>query len=170
VFRWYLVLTKPRGEAKAKTHLERQGYGVLLPRLRESVLSRGRWVERVVPLFPRYLFSRLNISNQSLAPMRSSVGVSEVVRFGTDYAVVPDAIVDNLINRADPESGLHILRRRRTLEPGMSVQVIAGAFDGLDGIFEREDGDERVLVFLKFLGREVSVRVPSAYVVPDRAA
>jgi len=170
VLRWYLVLTKPRSEAKAKAHLERQGYGVFFPRLRESVLNRGRSVERVAPLFPRYLFSRLNISNQSLAPMRSSVGVSEVVRFGMDYAVVPDAIVDNLMSRADPASGLHVLGRPRVLKPGMSVQVIAGAFDGLDGIFEREDGDERVLVFLKLLGREVSVRVPYADVMPDRAA
>lgn len=170
MLRWYLVLTKPRSEATAKVHLERQGYGIFFPRLRELVLSRGRRIERVVPLFPRYLFSRLNVSSQSLAPMRSSVGVSEIVRFGRDYVVVPDAIVEDLMRRADPDSGLHVLKRRRSLEPGTSVQFVGGAFDGLDGIFERDDGDQRVLVLLRFLGREVSVRVPSAQVVPQRAA
>lgn len=170
MLRWYLVLTKPRSEAKAKDHLERQGYGVFFPRLRELVFSRGRRVERIVPLFPRYLFSRLNVSSQPLAPIRSSVGVSEVVRFGRDYAVVPDAVVEDLMRRAEPDTGLHVLRRPRAFEPGVSVQVVGGAFDGLDGIFDRDCGEERVLVFLRFLGREVSVRVPVAHVVPQRAA
>ena len=40
--RWYCVHTRPRAEAQAREHLQRQGFEVFLPRLRRSVLRGGR--------------------------------------------------------------------------------------------------------------------------------
>src|SRR5689334_5221168 len=94
--RWYLVYTKPAGEGTARDNLSRQAYEVYLPRVLEPVRRGGRWLERIAALFPRYLFVRLNEGWQSLGPVRSSVGVSGVVRFGSRYAVVPDALVSGL--------------------------------------------------------------------------
>src|SRR4030095_2041604 len=97
MFRWFLVLTRPASEQLAKTNLERQGYRVYYPRLLRPSLQRGRWVERVVSLFPRYLFLQLDAARQSLAPVRSTLGVANLVRFGSEARVVPDAIVDDLM-------------------------------------------------------------------------
>jgi transcriptional antiterminator RfaH len=162
--RWFLIFTKPAGEHVAKTNLERQGYGVYHPRLSRPALYRGRWVERVVSLFPRYLFVHLDVAHQSLAPVRSTLGVVSIVRFGQQAKVVPDSVVDGLIHRADPATGLHRLSRNRPLEPGSRVKVIAGAFEGLDGIFECEGGGDRVVVLLKLLGHDTPVRIPSELV------
>src|SRR5882757_6361948 len=87
---WHLVFTKPLGETTAKLNLERQGYRVYFPRLQEKILSRGRWRDRIGALFPRYLFVQLNAALQSLAPIRSTLGVTNVVRFGNDFVTVPD--------------------------------------------------------------------------------
>lgn len=169
MLRWFLVLTKPSCEQTAKNHLERQGFHVYYPRLTRSVLSRGEWVERIVSLFPRYLFVQLDSARQSLAPVRSTLGVASLVRFGAEPKAVPDRVVKGLIDRADPASGLHRLSKDRPLTPGARVSVIAGAFQGLEGIFERDAGNERVVVLLQLLGQESPVRITSRYVVPSIA-
>jgi transcriptional antiterminator RfaH len=163
---WFLIFTKPAGEQVAQSNLERQGYRVYYPRLLRPSLLRGHWTDRIVSLFPRYLFVQLDSARQSLAPVRSTLGVSAIIRFGHEAAVVPSGIVDALIERADPESGLHRLANDAQFRPGARVSVIAGAFQGLDGVFEREAGDERAVVLLDLLGRSTPVRVPLAYVAP----
>ncbi|HKQ13590.1 MAG TPA: transcription termination/antitermination NusG family protein [Steroidobacteraceae bacterium] len=166
--RWFLVLSKPAAEQCAQTHLERQGYRVYYPRLICSQLRRGRWCERIVALFPRYLFVQLDVARQSLAPVRSTVGVASVVRFGPDATVVPDDVIEGLIGRADPQSGLHRLADRK-LEPGARINVVAGAFSGLDGIFERSAGADRVVVLLSLLGGSTAVCISADFVVPQVA-
>jgi transcriptional antiterminator RfaH len=165
VLSWFLVFTKPAGEETARVNLERQGYRTYYPRLLRHCLRRGCWVEQVVSLFPRYLFVQVDTALQSLAPVHSTVGVTNVVRFGSESTVVPDAVVATLIGREDPQSGLHRLGEPRPLIPGSRVSIVAGAFEGLDGIFERDDGGERVIVLLKLLGRKTPVRMPAGFVM-----
>jgi transcriptional antiterminator RfaH len=167
---WYLVHTKPARESIARANLIRQDYEVYLPRVLEPVRRSGRWRDRIAALFPRYLFLRLNEGRQSLGPARSSVGVAAIVRFGFNYAVVPDPIVTSLQAREDPATGLHRLAHRAALIPGESVGIHAGPFDGLQGIFDRQAGAERVIVLLRLLGHEISVQVPAQFVQSGRAA
>ena len=167
--RWYLVQTKPANESLAQSNLIRQGFEVYLPRLLQPQRRGGRWRDRIVALFPRYLFLRLVESTQSLAPVRSSVGVAGVVRFGSRYAVVPDHIVADLMARSDPDSGLHQMVSEPIFAPGTRVRITTGAFDGLEGIFERTVGADRVDVLLRLLGQDASVRVPAGFVVPSCA-
>jgi transcriptional antiterminator RfaH len=167
--RWFLVLAKPLGEALAQTNLERQGYRVYYPRLLGACRHRGRWVKRVVALFPRYLFVQVEVGQQSLGPVRSTLGVSSLVRCGTQPTIVPDGLVDELICREDPHSGLHQLACGRGLARGAPVRVVGGSFDGLDGVFEREEGASRVVVLLQLLGREAPVQIPACFVAPGSA-
>jgi len=170
MLRWYLVRTKPNAEATAQVNLDRQGYKVYFPRLAQSLPSRGRWRERVVPLFPGYLFLRLDEGRQPLAPVRSTLGVSCAVRFGPSYAIVPDDVIRDLRARANPETGMHRLNLPARLAPGACVRILAGPFDGLEGIFQRESGSDRAIVLLTVLGQTASVGVPVGNVVPRHAA
>jgi transcriptional antiterminator RfaH len=168
VARWYLVHTRPACERVAQENLERQGYGVYYPRLLQPVRARGRWVERVVSLFPRYVFLHLDVGRQALSPAQSTIGVTTLVRFGVEYAVVPHKVIENLLARADPATGLHRLdRQRNTLAHGAKVRIVAGAFGGLEGVFQRQAGDERVIVLLKLLGQGTPVCVPGGVVMPN---
>jgi len=162
---WFLVFTKAGGEQIARVNLERQGYGVYYPRLTRTALYRGRWVERIVALFPRYLFVQMDPARQSLAPVRSTLGVVRIVSFGSEATAVPDAIVNTLKAREDPQTGLHRLAGAR-LQPGSPVKLTAGVFGGLEGVFECEIGNDRAIVLLDLLGRNTSVHVPSQFVVP----
>ena len=42
----------------------------------------------VEPVFPRYLFVRLDFGVTNLAPIRSTLGVSDLVRFGEQRALL----------------------------------------------------------------------------------
>src|SRR6266849_93776 len=85
---WYLVRSKPRAELTACSQLGRQGYRAYFPQLLVPARVRGRQATGIEPLFPRYLFLSLEIGRQSLVPVRSTVGVSDIVRFGSEYATV----------------------------------------------------------------------------------
>ena len=166
MLRWYLVHTKPSGEANAALNLTRQGYHVYFPRLIQTVCSARRLRERIVALFPRYVFLHLNEGQQCLAPVHSTIGVSRVVRFGAQYTVVPDEVIEDLRAREDLESGLHRVRRRRLVR-GSPIRIAAGPFEGLEAVFEREVGAERVVVLLELLGHETPVRVPAEFALPS---
>ena len=169
MFRWYLLHAKPGREGVAQVHLERQGYEAYFPRLLQKVRRQSRWRDAVVALFPRYLFVRLQEGQQSLGPVRCTVGVADVVRFGSRFAVVPDHVVTQLRARADPDTGIHRLNCRSPFVLGQPVRLAAGPLNGLGGVFEREVGSDRVVVLLALLGRDVPVRVPAGFVVPGLA-
>lgn len=169
VQRWYLIHTKPLGEETARANLERQGYHIYFPRLLRRVRHRQKWLEQLVPLFPRYFFLRLDEGLHSLKPVHSTLGVSTVVRFGLRYVVVPDEIFGALRARENPASGLHELRRS-VLVPGTPVTIIKGQFSGLEGVFGRENGRDRVMILLSLLGRQASVQISIDGIVPSTRA
>ena len=163
--KWYVIHTKPRAESTAVINLERQGFRVHFPRLVRPARIRGRWTDRIEPLFPRYLFLRADVATQSIAPVRSTTGVAAIVRFGMEYATVPDALIENLRSRAEQDTGLHRLGRP-LFTPGDTVKVLEGPFRGLEGIFECQEGEERVLILLELLGRDTRVRIPVHQLAP----
>jgi transcriptional antiterminator RfaH len=151
--RWYLVHTKPRKERLAEENLQRQNWEVYLPLLLCRRRRRGVWTEVVEPLFPRYLFIRLEPGVDNIGPIRSTTGVSSLVRFSDEPAVVPDDIVDALRRTSDPVSGLH--RAEGPLfKSGDKVVIDKGPMADLQAIFVASTSEERVIVLLDLLGKE----------------
>ena len=169
MLRWYLIYTKPGSEALAVGNLARQHYDTYLPRVVQTVRRAGRRFERVGPLFPRYLFLRLNEGQQALGPVASTVGVRSIVRTGSGYTVVPERVIRDLQARADPHTGLHRLNCGTQFTPGAAVRIRLGPFDGLEGVFEREAGADRVVVLLTVLGQNAPVCVPADSILLSQA-
>lgn len=156
--RWYLIHTKPRKESVAEQHLQRQGWELYLPRIQQPHRRRGRWVEVIEPMFPRYLFVRLRFGVDNIGPIRYTTGVRDFVRFAEEPAVVPDEVVETLKRAADCDSGLHY-PKGPLFKSGDAVIIEEGPFAGLQAIFLAETGQERVVILLEMLGRENRVTV-----------
>jgi len=154
---WYLVYTKPRQEEVAQTNLVRQGYGVYLPHVREARKRQGRRMMLVEPLFPRYLFIYLDTHTDNWGPIRSTLGVASLVRFGQEPARIPDELIDFLKTR-EGQAGLHDWAERN-YRAGDKVRVAEGAFRGYEGILQARTSRERVVVLLDILGRPVRTQV-----------
>ena len=165
--RWFAVCCKPRQETVAEENLLRQGFQVYLPRVRMRQRRRGQWVEAVEVLFPRYIFIRVDPKLRSTATVRSTRGVTGMVRFGGQPAVVPDAVMDALKRREDAASGLH-QDDRPAFAAGEAVKLVEGPLAGMEGVFTEKDGDKRVIVLLELLGKANKVSVSRDWI--DRAA
>lgn len=161
---WYAVVCKPRCEARAELNLINQGYEVFLPRLATQIRRDGKWVDSVEPLFPRYLFLATGNERQGLAPVRSTLGVSDLVRIGGQPATIPEEVIESLRERQDPATGA--CAKRSLFQPGAHVQFRAGPFAGLDGVFNVDAGEDRVFVLLEFLGKINKVKVNRDWLVP----
>jgi transcriptional antiterminator RfaH len=156
VNRWYVVRTKVGRETLAEEQLQRQAYPTYCPRLLAQCRRFGRRVRLITPLFPQYLFLQLNIGVQDLAPAKSTPGVLGLVRFGEEYAVMPQRIIDGL--KAREHQGVR--PAENPLKPQSHVRITGGPFFGLEGIFLNECAKDRVMVLLNLLGREQAVKIP----------
>ena len=89
---WLVVHTKPRLESEALLQLQRQGYQAYLPQMRVESVRRGKFDERLIPLFPRYLFVRSpEDPRQSWGPIRYTRGVQRLVSFGHEPALMDES-------------------------------------------------------------------------------
>jgi len=149
---WHAVLCKPRREALAEANLRNQGFDVYLPRMIGLRRRAGRWEKTIEPLFPRYLFLNAGEGGRGLAPVRSTLGVTDLVRFCGAPALVPPGVVEALREAADPETGCHRFRAA-PFAAGERVRFAAGPFKSLEGLFEVESGEARVIVLLELLGK-----------------
>lgn len=161
---WYLIYTKARRERTALEHLSRQGYEAYLPRIRVRRRVGGRLTRPVEPLFPRYLFLRLSDTTDDWGPVRSTVGVSRLIRFGASPARLPDAFVAALKAREDAD-GLQV-RPAPALRSGQPIRIIDGPLGGLEAIYHAESGSERVVVLLQVAERLVRVELGADLVDP----
>jgi transcription elongation factor/antiterminator RfaH len=78
--RWHLVYTKPRQEETAFINLTNQNYESYLPFISKEKILQGKKVVIKEPMFPRYIFVRLNNDgSQNWSPIRSTKGVSHPI-------------------------------------------------------------------------------------------
>lgn len=143
--------TKPRKEPEVERRLSNLHLEVFLPwlRCRRRVGSCFQWV--LVPLFPGYLFSRLDLF-VSGKTARYMPGVIDFVKFGSRIAEVGVEIIESLRERC-PNGVAQI--QPRAYKSGEHVKVLEGPFSGLEAVFEREmKGPDRVAIMLDILGRQ----------------
>lgn len=155
---------KPRQETVARENLTRQGYEVYLPVMREVRRRQGRRVTLNAPMFPRYLFIHLNSQTDNWSPIRSTLGVVSIVRFGRAAARVPDALIAAMKSREDA-NGIQVLPVEEYM-PGTRVRITQGSFAGYEGIFQAATGRDRVAVLLDVLGRNARATVDSSSIEP----
>jgi transcriptional antiterminator RfaH len=158
---WSLVYTRNKWEESARGHLEQQGFEVFLPRIRKTVRHAGRRRERIEPMFPRYLFVHLDPGVEDWSPIRSTVGVTTLVRFGREPGIVPAEIVDGLRARAD-EHGIIGSDDPGDFEAGQNVRIVEGPFEGYQAIIQAKLARERVDILLALVGQYVTARVRAA--------
>jgi transcriptional antiterminator RfaH len=154
---WYLVYTKPQQESVALENLQRQGYESYLPRVLNRRRRRGRYVKLVEPMFPRYLFMHLSDQTDNWGPIRSTIGVSNLVRFGMQPARMPGDLIDALRDRED-ENGLQQIAHREP-QPGDRIRIVEGIMAGYEAIFEARSGKQRVSLLLEIANTRARVQV-----------
>jgi transcriptional antiterminator RfaH len=152
---WYLIQTKPRSEKVALENLTNQGYECYLPMMRvEKIINKQIEVQKV-PLFPRYLFINLDIDfeSKSWTPIRSTRGVSNLVRFGEAPAKIHDVLVQNIYSR-EHQSETYVQPLFRT---GEILKIVNGPFAGFESIYQGMAAEKRVMILLEFMRKPLLI-------------
>ena len=161
---WYLIYTKPKQESVAKDNLERQDYSVYLPMAVVRRKRRGKSVRIIDAMFPRYLFINLSEQTDDWGPIRSTIGVSSLIRFGLEPAKIPQLLIDALIERENPE-GIHELPVK-DFEQGQKVVISEGPFEGYEALFATHESNERVSLLLKIAGQTAKIQLKQDIIEP----
>jgi len=145
---WYVVMSKPRGEELAHQQLANQGFDVYLPLCARAVRRRDRHFTVVLPMFPRYLFVRPSHEEQGIGSIRSTVGVQQLVRFGTEFAMASESLVADI---KAMEARLRDGSDSLPFKVGDEVEITEGAFAGVTAkVFAC--AESRVLLLFQLLG------------------
>lgn len=160
---WYVIHTKPQQELLASSMLEdRLELNVYLP----EVLQSYRGQMQLRPLFPRYLFLQVDLSEVELTTINSTPGVIHLVAFGDRPLPLREGVVAGIRQEVDHlnETGGLL---PATYHSGDVVRLTEGPLRGLHAIFLRHlRPKERVLVLLNFLGQENEVELNLAELEP----
>jgi transcription antitermination factor NusG len=156
---WYALHVRSNFEKKCAELLRFKGLCEFLP----SYRSRNRWSDRVKvverPLFPGYVFCRIETANW--LPVLQTPGVVQPVGFGGKAAVVDEkeiAALQSLVKSPVP------LFPRAFLTIGKRVLIKRGPLAGLEGILEEIGKNYRIVVSVTLLQRSVSAEIEADWV------
>ena len=150
---WYALFTKPRMERRVADILDGRGIQVFVPLLYHHG-KRGGWL--AAPFFPRYLFALLDWEDAGLRAVQWTPGLTRVVTFDGRPAPMPPEKLQYLRERLDRLDGDDFL----SLKVGERVRVKRGPFADVEAVFDgRLNGENRVAILLRILGRDTRVEV-----------
>lgn len=156
---WFAVLVRTGREKTANLLLENSGYECFLPVSK----STRRWSDRTkvieIPLFPGYLFCRMNPHNRLTVLM--TPGVMQIVGVGKTPIPVEDEEIE-AIQRVQ-KSGLAAMPWPY-MQIGNVAQILEGPLRGLTGIIVKIKSGMKLVLSVGLLQRSVAVEVERSWV------
>jgi transcription antitermination factor NusG len=163
-FPWYALSVKGNCERFVATNLAQKGYEVFLP----SYTVTRRWSDRMksveCPLFPGYVFCRLDLEHR--VPVLSTTSVRSIV--GAGKRAMPVSENELLAVRKIVESGLPF-SACAYFRVGQRVYLNEGPLAGVDGIIAAFKSSSRLVVSVDLLQRSVMVEIDPSWVEPAEA-
>lgn len=156
---WALVQFKPNSDALAVRNLTRQGFEVFLPKIEVTSRGASKFVTSQKPLFPGYLFARINLALGGWRAINSTYGVSRIVTTAGRPTAVPESLVEEIRKRCDPDG---LVQPEIDFEIGEDVKLQQGPFAELVGKILSVAPDQRAWILLEVLGRKTKVAVDMA--------
>jgi transcription antitermination factor NusG len=151
---WYALHTASNCEAKVANYLRAFNVEAFLP----DYPNRRQWNDRVKtirrPLFPGYLFCRL----QSKLPSEawSAPGLAHIVSSAGVPVPIPEEEIDAVRRLLD--SGLNVCGSP-ILRTGEWVRIRSGPLKGLEGQLERVKSQFRLVISVELLSRSIATEV-----------
>ena len=153
--KWYLIKTKPRQENVAITNLKNQNYHIYCPCAKIN--------NKIKVLFPGYLFINLDEASENWAPIRSTKGVLNFVRFGLSYAKLSDKLIDFI--KENEFKTAEKIKNLNDFKPGDKVQITDGVFKNCVAIFKTSKPEERVILLMNLLGQQQAIKIKQESVI-----
>lgn len=151
--RWVAFYTLARREKDLMRRLEAASIPFYGPLIRRRLRSAGgRTRSSFVPLFPGYVFSRVDDEQRRAALATNTI--ARWIPIADEQMLEHDLrAIKQLIDTDRP------LTPEARLEPGQAVRVCSGPLRGLEGRVVKRRGGERLVVAVRFLNQGASIEL-----------
>ncbi len=154
---WYAAYTCSRHEKSVASQLTEKHIDCFLPLYQSVHHWKDRYKEVELPLFPGYVFVRINLKDR-MRVLQSS-GVVRFVSFNGMPAPLDEIEIETL--RGSLSNGLHV-EPHPYLALGRRVRVIRGALAGIEGIVQRRKDKFRIVISVDLIKRSLAAEVNAA--------
>ena len=161
---WYVVYTQHQAGRRALNHLGRQGYETYFPSYRKTRRHARREAEVEAPLFPRYLFVRMELSSRKGQAINHTRSVNRLIGLNGEPTPLPEGAVEEI--QAQQEDTGMIEMASPEFDKGRPYRIGNGPFEDLTGIFEERIDKNRVVLLLNLLGRQIRIDAPARGLIP----
>lgn len=161
--RWYVVQSRPQQELHAARQLANQRFHAFVPRVKRTVRHARRRRTVLTALFPRYLFTALDLERDRWRSVLGTYGVTTMIMDGERPRPVPPGVVESLADVVASDGTVDFADR---LEVGDDVRFLDGPFAEQIGRIVRLDDHGRVAVLLELMGGSRTVRSHTANLLP----
>jgi transcriptional antiterminator RfaH len=148
---WSVVSIKPNQMSKAEANLRNQNFTYLAPKIEISKRQQNRFISKTELLFPGYIFVLIDADGGDDRILRSTYGISNIIRVGSKIGEVPKAFIDALKASFTVKNS----ENTETLTPGQKVKIIRGPFTGFIAELVSIDSSTRVKCLFDIISREV---------------
>jgi transcription elongation factor/antiterminator RfaH len=153
---WYVIQTKPGDEDRVKTNLHNQEIETFLPLLEAYQYCSGKMVQRIKPLFPNYLFAKLDLELHYYK-VKWTRGVSKILRSGNEPVPISGKVIQAIKERSGKDN---LVKLENELKDGDVIQVTSGPLKSLRGVFEKVMSSKgRVKILLSLIGVDIPVQI-----------
>ena len=156
---WFAVRVKSNYEKPVSAMLRGKGFEEFLPTYR----AKRQWSDRIkvldLPLFPGYLFCRIDLSRR--LPLLTTPGFLYLVGKGMTPEPVDEAEVTAI--QTVVSSGLPAMPWPAVVV-GQKVRLARGPLRGIEGVVAKIADENRIYVNATLLQRSISVQVDSDWV------
>jgi transcription antitermination factor NusG len=158
---WFAVHTWSRHEKSVSDQLRGKDIETFLPLYRSLKQWKNGQTGCPLPLFPGYLFVRIDIQHR--LPVLQTHGVAKFVGFGQKPAALPAHEITQLEQAVAKGFDLN---PHPFLTVGDRVVIKSGPLTGLTGILTREKQQLRVVLSVELISRSISVELDVAHLEP----
>jgi transcription antitermination factor NusG len=160
---WFAVQTRPRHEKKVTSELQEKGVESFLP----LITATHQWSDRrrivETPLFPQYVFVRIEQSTNARISVLRTNGVTNFVGTRGVGTPIPTDQIERVKTVIVREIGF---TTHAFLNVGSQVRIRGGALDGLQGILTAVNGDQTLVVSVDLIQRSLAIRIKGYQVDP----
>ena len=165
LFPWYALQVRAKHEASVADFLQGKGFETFFP----THPIRKQWSDRIKtvesPLFPGYLFCRLDVQNR--LPVLTTPGVTQIV----GYSRVPSPVDEGEIQALQTAVASQLPSQPWPyLQVGDRVEIERGPLRGLEGILLDTRGIHRLVLSVTLLQRSVAVEIDPSFVRLKKSA
>jgi transcriptional antiterminator RfaH len=154
--KWAVANTHPYKESLAIENLQRQNFTTYCPLARKRIKHARREQDVLRPLFPSYIFVRVDTTAHRWRSILSTFGVRSLISCGERLSFLHDGFIASLQAR---EVDGAIVRPESPYTVGQQVKVSGGAFDGLVATIIEMSEKDRLVVLMDLLNRPVRVNL-----------